>query len=117
MCTYTLLVVVGTYHGSNSWMMLSNRMTANSRAENPDTHARKRMANVMRLFHPAGLVSKVFILTSGFRGIEVNSHGSRSFARTNFTHRRTKIIGNRPPLFCVIKELLYLNLQRYGPVE
>lgn len=67
MCAYTRLVTcVSTYHGSNSWMMLSNRMTANSRAENPDTHARKRMANVMRLFHPAGLVSNVFILTSGF---------------------------------------------------
>lgn len=54
---------IATNHGSNSCMMLSNRMTANSRAENPDTHAKKRMANVMRLFHPAGLVSSVFILT------------------------------------------------------
>lgn len=38
-------------------------MTANNRAENPDTHAKKRMANVIRLFHPAGFVSNVFILT------------------------------------------------------
>jgi len=41
------------------------------------------------------------------RGKEVNSHGSRPFARTDFTHRRTNITGNRPPsLYVIIKELL-----------
>lgn len=38
-----------THHGSNSWMMLSNRMTAKSRDENPQTQARKRMAKVIKL--------------------------------------------------------------------
>lgn len=58
-----------THHGSNSCMMLSNRMTANKRAEKPDTHAKKRMANVMRLFHPAELVNNDFILTSVSAGL------------------------------------------------
>jgi len=37
------------------------------------------------------------------RGIEVNSHGSQSFARTNVTHRTAKITGNRPPSLYIIK--------------
>lgn len=42
-----------TYQGSNSWMMLSKRMTANSREEKPDIQASRRMANVIKLLQPA----------------------------------------------------------------
>lgn len=44
-----------TYQGSNSWMILSNRMTANNRDANPDIHASIRTANVIKLLQPAAL--------------------------------------------------------------
>lgn len=40
------------YQGSNSWMMLSNRITANKREENPEIHANNKTVNVIKLFHP-----------------------------------------------------------------
>lgn len=43
-----------THHGSNSWMRLSKRITANSLEMNPHTHARKRMVRDSRERHPAG---------------------------------------------------------------
>lgn len=42
-----------TYHGSNSWIMLSKRMTANNREEKPEIQATSRMANVIKLLQPA----------------------------------------------------------------
>lgn len=45
------------YHGSNSWMMLSNRITAKSLELNPARQARKRMLNESKDCHPAGCVS------------------------------------------------------------
>lgn len=45
------------YHGSNSWMMLSNRITAKSLELNPARQARKRMLNDSKDCHPAGCVS------------------------------------------------------------
>lgn len=45
------------YHGSNSWMMLSNRITAKSLELNPARQARKRMLKESRDCHPAGCVS------------------------------------------------------------
>lgn len=45
-----------TYHGSNSWIMLSKRITANRRDENPDSQANTNTANVIRLLHPAVLL-------------------------------------------------------------
>jgi len=82
-----------THHGSNSCMILSNRMTANNRAEKPDTHAKKRMANVMRLFHPAGLVSNDFILT-------LESAGSKQTRdrHTGELNPYANITGNCPSL-------------------
>lgn len=37
-----------TYQGSNSWIILSNRITAKSRDANPETQAKKRTANVSK---------------------------------------------------------------------
>lgn len=45
------------YHGSNSWMMLSNRITAKSLELNPARQARKRMLKESKDCHPAGCVS------------------------------------------------------------
>lgn len=42
-----------TYHGSNSWIILSNRMTANKRDANPDIHASIKTAKVIKLLQPA----------------------------------------------------------------
>lgn len=87
------------HHGSNSCIILSNRMTANNRAENPDTHAKKRMANVMRLFHPAGFVSNVFILT-----LECAGRSKITWivcvTPTNWTC--TNITGASPPLSLIL---------------
>lgn len=47
----------GTYQGSNSWMMLSKRITAKSRELKPASQARKRMVNDSRDCHAAGCVS------------------------------------------------------------
>ena len=41
-----------SHHGSNSWMMLSNLITANRRELNPTSHASANIANDNRLFHP-----------------------------------------------------------------
>ena len=54
-----------SYQGSNSWMMLSNRMTANSLEEKPASHARARTVNTIRLLAPAGLRSGAFIWSAG----------------------------------------------------
>lgn len=43
-----------THQGSNSWMMLSKRMTAKSLELKPASQARKRMVNDRRDCHPAG---------------------------------------------------------------
>lgn len=94
-CTSTMPTQHRCYahHGSNSCMILSNRMTANNRAEKPDTHAKKRMANVMRLFHPAGLVSNDFILT-------LESAGSKQTRdrHTGELNPYANITGNCPSL-------------------
>jgi len=41
-----------TYHGSNSCMMLSNRITANRREANPESQASIKTVIVIKLFHP-----------------------------------------------------------------
>lgn len=43
-----------TNHGSNSWMILSKRMTANNLDENPASHAKARTVNTIKLFAPEG---------------------------------------------------------------
>lgn len=43
-----------THHGSNSWMMLSKRMTAKRRELKPASQARKRMVKESNDCHPAG---------------------------------------------------------------
>lgn len=43
-----------TYQGSNSWMMLSKRITANNLELNPPIHANANTKNTIRLFHPPG---------------------------------------------------------------
>ncbi len=43
-----------TYQGSNSWMMLSKRMTAKSLELKPANHARNRMVKDSKDCHPAG---------------------------------------------------------------
>lgn len=50
-----------TYQGSNSWIILSNRITAKSLEAKPDTHANRRTVNVIKLFQPAGLENNDFI--------------------------------------------------------
>ena len=40
------------YQGSNSWIILSNRMTANNRELNPASHASASTKNAIKLFHP-----------------------------------------------------------------
>lgn len=49
------------HHGSNSWMRLSKRITANSLEMNPHTHARKRMVKDSRHRHPAGWDNPPFL--------------------------------------------------------
>lgn len=49
-----------TYHGSNSWIILSKRITANSLEEKPASHARSNTVNVIRLFHPDGFTKEFF---------------------------------------------------------
>lgn len=51
-----------TYQGSNSWIILSNRITAKSLEAKPDTHAKRRTVNVIKLFQPAELENSDFIL-------------------------------------------------------
>lgn len=46
-----------THQGSNSWMMLSKRITAKSLELNPANQARKSMVNDSKDCHPAGCVS------------------------------------------------------------
>jgi hypothetical protein len=41
-------------------MMLSNRITANNRDENPDIHANNKTVNVIKLFHPDEFDIEVF---------------------------------------------------------
>lgn len=41
-----------TYHGSNSWIILSKRMTANKRELKPASHASESTKNAIKLFHP-----------------------------------------------------------------
>lgn len=48
-CAFVHLSPVDVYHGSNSWMMLSNRMTANNLEAKPAMHARAKMVNVNKL--------------------------------------------------------------------
>lgn len=43
-----------THHGSNSWMMLSKRMTAKRRELKPASQAKKRMVKESNDCHPAG---------------------------------------------------------------
>ena len=43
-----------TYQGSNSWMMLSNLMTAKSLDEKPASHAKARTVNTIKLLAPEG---------------------------------------------------------------
>lgn len=43
------------YHGSNSCMMLSKRMTANSLEEKPASHASSSTTKIMRLLAPPAL--------------------------------------------------------------
>ena len=43
-----------TNHGSNSWMMLSKRMTANNLDENPANHANASTVNTIKLLAPEG---------------------------------------------------------------
>jgi len=40
------------YQGSNSWIILSNRITANSRELKPASHASDNTKNAIKLFHP-----------------------------------------------------------------
>lgn len=42
-----------SYHGSNSWMIDSNLMTANSLDANPTTHARDSTTNTIKDLEPA----------------------------------------------------------------
>ena len=49
-----LLSHLGTYQGSNSWIMLSNRITANKRALKPANQARAKTKNTIKLFQPPG---------------------------------------------------------------
>ena len=51
------LVVLFAYHGSNSWMMLSKRMTAKSRDEKPANHANANTVNTIKLFAPDGFIN------------------------------------------------------------
>lgn len=55
--SYLILSHQLAYHGSNSWMMLSNRITAKSLELNPARQARKRMLKESSDCHPAGCVS------------------------------------------------------------
>lgn len=48
-------VPLGTDHGSNSWIILSNRMTAKRRALNPAIQASVSTKKTMRLRHPPRL--------------------------------------------------------------
>ena len=54
-------VSIYTHQGSNSWMILSNRMTANNRELKPATHANASTKKTMRLFQPPGFDSAVRI--------------------------------------------------------
>lgn len=46
------MTIAQTHHGSNSWIILSNLMTANKREANPQTHANNKTVKTIKLFHP-----------------------------------------------------------------
>ena len=48
------------HHGSNSWMILSKRITAKRRLEKPATHANANIAKVRSVDTPEGEFSAVF---------------------------------------------------------
>ena len=54
-----------TYQGSNSCIMLSNRMTANKRELNPTSQARVSITNVNKLCKPPGfhIVERMSVFT------------------------------------------------------
>lgn len=69
-----------SHHGSNSWMMLSNLMTAKRRELKPTSHANASIANDRRLFQPPGFhidvlmsvftpASAIFAAVTTFRSI------------------------------------------------
>lgn len=49
------------YHGSNSWIILSKRITANNLDEKPTNQAKAKTEKVKRLFHPLGSVKSLWI--------------------------------------------------------
>lgn len=91
-----LLPFFHTYQGSNSWMILSNRMTANNRDANPDIHASIRTANVIKLLQPAALrlitmffefamVHKQVISNLNRRKNTTKHHTNKSHTQFNYT--------------------------------
>ena len=55
-----------THHGSNSWMILSKRITANNRLENPATHANANIAKVKSVETPAEELNELFTAAPAF---------------------------------------------------
>jgi hypothetical protein len=65
--------------------MLSNRITANKRDENPDIHANNKTVNVIKLFHPDEFDIDDFI--------NLADDNTAIFPRTMYGH-----VGERFPL-------------------
>lgn len=53
--------ITSTCHGSNSWIILSNLMTAKRRDEKPAIHANSNTTKIIRLLMPALLFSFVTV--------------------------------------------------------
>ena len=64
------------YQGSNSWIILSNRITANNRELKPASHASDRTKNAIKLFHPPRFdrADRISALTTAVSAILPNRH-------------------------------------------
>lgn len=92
--TYSCKIV---YHGSNSWMMLSNRMTANNLELNPTSQASDKMKNVSKLCHaPVRHIfermsfftpASAMTVCTSFRHVKVSANQRLASARSRSANR------------------------------
>lgn len=85
------------YHGSNSWMMLSNRMTANNLELNPTSQASDKMKNVSKLCHaPVRHIfermsfftpASAMTVCTSFRHVKVSANQRLASARSRSANR------------------------------
>lgn len=64
------------HHGSNSWIILSKRITANNRELKPASHASASTKNAIKLFHPPRFdrAERISALTTPLSAIFTTQH-------------------------------------------